>query len=76
MAKDEKILNVQPHSEEAELAVSATRYPPLGIRGVAGLVRASNYGRYTDYFEDVNNERHAVWVRPRWRATEKFIFIS
>mgnify|MGYP001184059456 FL=1 len=42
--------------EEAELAVSATRYPPLGIRGVAGLVRASNYGRYTDYFEHVNNE--------------------
>ena len=30
--------------EEAELAVKSTKYPPHGIRGVAGLVRASNYG--------------------------------
>ena len=26
------------------------------------------------YHEDVNDERHAVWVRPRWRATEKVYF--
>ena len=31
--------------EEAELAVSATRYPPLGIRGVAGGGRGSKYWR-------------------------------
>jgi 4-hydroxy-2-oxoheptanedioate aldolase len=43
-------------AEEAELAVKSTKYPPHGIRGVAGLVRASNYGRYTDYFERVNDE--------------------
>ena len=42
--------------EEAELAVKSTKYPPHGIRGVAGLVRASNYGRYSDYFERVNDE--------------------
>lgn len=36
--------------EEAEAAVRAVRYPPAGIRGVAGLTRASRYGaveRYT-----------------------------
>ena len=43
-------------AEEAEFAVKSTKYPPQGIRGVAGLVRASNYGRYTDYFERVNDE--------------------
>ena len=43
-------------AEQAELAVKSTKYPPHGIRGVAGLVRASNYGRYTDYFERVNDE--------------------
>ena len=26
------------------------------------------------YHEDVNDERLAVWVRPRWRATEKVYF--
>ena len=26
------------------------------------------------YHEDVNDERHAVWVRPRRRATEKVYF--
>ena len=36
--------------EEAEAAVRAVRYPPAGIRGVAGLTRASRFGaveRYT-----------------------------
>lgn len=42
--------------EEAELAVSATRYPPQGIRGVSGTQRANQYGRVTDYFEQVHNE--------------------
>lgn len=36
--------NVQS-AQEAEHAVRLTRYPPHGIRGVAGTVRATNYGR-------------------------------
>ena len=26
------------------------------------------------YHEDVNDERHAAWVRPSWRATAKVYF--
>lgn len=34
---------------EAEAAVRAMRYPPGGIRGVAGATRASRYGKVRDY---------------------------
>lgn len=36
-------------AEEAQAAVSYTRYPPQGVRGYAGAPRASNYGRVKDY---------------------------
>jgi 4-hydroxy-2-oxoheptanedioate aldolase len=35
--------------EEAAAAVSYTRYPPQGIRGVAAVHRGSRFGRTTDY---------------------------
>jgi len=35
--------------EEAEAAVAAMRYPPAGVRGVAGTTRASRFGRVRDY---------------------------
>jgi 4-hydroxy-2-oxoheptanedioate aldolase len=34
---------------EAEAAVAAVRYPPRGVRGVAGMTRASRYGRVAEY---------------------------
>jgi 4-hydroxy-2-oxoheptanedioate aldolase len=34
---------------EARAAVAATRYPPAGVRGVAGLTRASRFGRIESY---------------------------
>lgn len=34
---------------EARAAVEATRYPPDGMRGVAGTTRASRYARVPDY---------------------------
>src|SRR6056297_2728659 len=37
-------------AEEARAAVSAMRYGPRGIRGMAGAMRAARYGRVTDYF--------------------------
>lgn len=37
--------------EEARAAVRAVRYPPLGIRGVGGTVRATRYGRDQGYYE-------------------------
>jgi 4-hydroxy-2-oxoheptanedioate aldolase len=37
--------------DEARAAVSAMRYPPRGMRGVAKLTRASSFGaRFDDYF--------------------------
>jgi len=35
--------------EEAKAAVAATRYPPAGLRGVAGTTRATRFGRVKDY---------------------------
>lgn len=34
---------------QAEAAVAAMRYPPRGVRGVAGTMRASRFGRVKDY---------------------------
>lgn len=35
--------------EEAEQAVAAVRYPPAGIRGVAGSTRATRFGKIRNY---------------------------
>lgn len=43
-------------AEEARRAVAATRYPPKGIRGVAGTTRANRYGRVKDYAKRVEDE--------------------
>jgi 4-hydroxy-2-oxoheptanedioate aldolase len=42
--------------EEARAAVAATRYPPRGIRGVAGSGRGNAFGRVTDYYTRVEAE--------------------
>lgn len=39
--------------EEAAAAVAAMRYGPRGIRGMAGVTRATRYGRVEDYFTEV-----------------------
>lgn len=44
------------NADEAAAAVSAIRYPPLGLRGVAGTTRASRYGRVKGYTENAHTE--------------------
>jgi 2-keto-3-deoxy-L-rhamnonate aldolase RhmA len=44
------------NAAEAREAVSFTRYPPEGVRGVAGGTRASGFTRYVDYFARANDE--------------------
>ena len=44
------------NADEARRAVAATRYPPQGIRGVAGTIRANRYGRVKDYLRDAGDE--------------------
>lgn len=40
--------------EEARHAVAATRYPPLGIRGVSVTPRANDYGRISNYHKNAH----------------------
>jgi 4-hydroxy-2-oxoheptanedioate aldolase len=42
--------------DEARAAVAAVRYPPHGIRGVAVLHRANDFGRIDDYLARANDE--------------------
>jgi 4-hydroxy-2-oxoheptanedioate aldolase len=42
--------------EEARSAVSFTRYPPAGARGVAGTTRATRFGRIKDYAKRAHEE--------------------
>lgn len=43
-------------AEEARTAVSFTRYPPQGVRGVAATHRASRFGRVQDYLGTANQD--------------------
>ena len=40
---------------EAQRAVAATRYPPMGIRGVSVSQRSNRYGTVPDYFKSIND---------------------
>jgi 4-hydroxy-2-oxoheptanedioate aldolase len=44
------------NAEEARAAVAATRYPPAGVRGVAGSTRATRYGRIKNYAKIAHQE--------------------
>jgi 4-hydroxy-2-oxoheptanedioate aldolase len=43
-------------AEEARSAVASTRYPPQGVRGVAGTTRATRFGRVKDYARRAHEE--------------------
>ena len=42
--------------DEARAAVAATRYPPEGVRGVAGSTRATRFGRVAGYAKRAHEE--------------------
>ena len=42
------------NADEAARAVAATRYPPEGMRGIAGMSRASHFGTTPDYVRTAN----------------------
>ena len=47
--------------EDAKRAVDCVKYPPLGTRGVAGAIRATDYGRnWKEYFTEANNNSLVV----------------
>jgi 4-hydroxy-2-oxoheptanedioate aldolase len=43
-------------ADEASHAVSFTRYPPAGVRGVAGTTRATRFGRIQEYARRAHEE--------------------
>jgi 2-keto-3-deoxy-L-rhamnonate aldolase RhmA len=43
------------NAEEARRAVAATRYPPAGVRGMAGMSRATRFGTTAGYFGKAND---------------------
>ncbi|MDW5442050.1 2-dehydro-3-deoxyglucarate aldolase [Polaromonas sp. SM01] len=54
-------------AEQAASAVSATRYPPQGIRGVSVSQRSNRYGTVPEYFKSIN-EHICVMVQIESRA--------
>lgn len=42
------------NADEARAAVAATRYPPEGVRGMAGMSRASAFGTTPNYLKQAN----------------------
>ncbi|MEO8755006.1 MAG: aldolase/citrate lyase family protein, partial [Casimicrobiaceae bacterium] len=45
---------------EAAAAVAATRYPPHGIRGVSGNMRANSFARVKDYAQTYRDEQCVI----------------
>ncbi len=60
------------NAEEAQRAVAATRYPPLGIRGVSVTPRANDYGRVQNYHKNAHLDT-CVLVQVETRAALKEI---
>ena len=54
-------------ADEARRAVAATRYPPLGVRGVSVAPRANRYGRIAGYHRGAHEEM-CVLVQVETRA--------
>lgn len=47
-------------AEEARAAVAATRYPPEGCRGMAGMSRASRFGTAPNYLTTANRQMGVI----------------
>ncbi|MBP0618025.1 2-dehydro-3-deoxyglucarate aldolase [Jiella sp. KSK16Y-1] len=47
-------------AEEARAAVASVKYPPVGVRGVAAVHRASRYGAVPDYLKRANDETYVI----------------
>jgi len=61
---------------EAEAAVAAMRYPKDGMRGVAGLMRATGFGRVKDYAARVADETAVIIQLETLSAMEQAVEIG
>ena len=47
--------------DDAKCAVDCIKYPPMGSRGVAGAIRATNFGRdWKQYFNEANDNSFVI----------------
>ena len=63
-------------AEQARAAVSFTRYPPLGVRGVAAVHRGSRYGRAPEYLRTANDQIAVVVQLETPAAVERLAEIA
>jgi 2-keto-3-deoxy-L-rhamnonate aldolase RhmA len=63
-------------ADEARAAVAATRYPPDGVRGLAGLSRAARFGTDVDYVRLANQKVGVVVQLESRRALENLEAIA
>jgi 2-keto-3-deoxy-L-rhamnonate aldolase RhmA len=59
------------NADEAARAVAATRYPPEGVRGMAGMGRASRYGTAPDFYRAANRSVGVVVQLESAQAVER-----
>lgn len=65
-------------ADEARNAISATRYPPHGIRGVSVSQRANRFSRDRDYFQRINDDLCVliqIETRPALEAVDEIASI-
>ena len=58
-------------AEDAKRAIKICKYPPAGVRGASGMVRANRFGDYADYFQRANDEICMIMQIETREALEK-----
>jgi 2-keto-3-deoxy-L-rhamnonate aldolase RhmA len=64
------------NADEAARAVAATRYPPAGIRGLAGMSRGSRFGTTPNYFASANRQMGVIVQLETAQAVEQLDAIA
>lgn len=63
-------------ADEAARAVAATRYPPQGVRGMAGMSRASRFGTLPNYLLTANKQMGVIVQLETAQAIERIDAIA
>jgi len=63
-------------ADEAARAVAATRYPPQGVRGMAGMSRASRFGTLPNYLSTANKQMGVIVQLETAQAIERIDAIA
>jgi 2-keto-3-deoxy-L-rhamnonate aldolase RhmA len=64
------------NAAEAAAAVAATRYPPHGVRGMAGMSRGSRFGTAANYFGTANDGMSVIVQLESMQAVDRLEAIA